>query len=526
MAPAEKNGLSWSVALWNFGAVLLFVLLLYWKTAVSIAEIWWRSATFAHGMVIIPIVIYLLWTRRHILAQLSPTPEPLGLVLAAVVTFSWFIGHAAGLQVLQQLSLVALVPVLVLTLLGSDVVRAVAFPLAYLFFVVPVGEVLIPTLQEVTSILAVRLLEWSGIPVYWQGLQLTTPAGNFEVAKACSGVRYLIASVALGTLYAYLVYRSYWRRIVFIALAVITPIVANGVRAYGIIMLAYLNDRKVAIDVDHFIYGWIFFGIVLLVLFRLGLFFQDTKADSMPARPPGNGVTKYRKRSKSAFMMTAIFSGVVIGLGPVAAAKLKTMQGSNGSELLTLLPEAPSGWRGPMDGQDLWQPELIGATRELLGSYEHREANILLFVAHYRQQTQGKELINSENRIYNRRDWTVAWVEDNYLMLPDGTRLSVVETQLVSRGKARLVWHWFDVAGHSTAKNIVAKLLELWAVLSGNARGSFLVAVALDYEGQMQEARKQLERFLAMVYRDLERCLVVHQAMAEVCVAAGTVGDK
>lgn len=72
--------------------------------------------------------------------------------------------------------------------------------------------------------------------MWWEGLYLSIPAGHFEVAEACSGLRYLMASVALGVLYAYLTYRSPWRRLAFVVLSMVMPIVANGIRAYGIVM--------------------------------------------------------------------------------------------------------------------------------------------------------------------------------------------------------------------------------------------------------------------------------------------------
>ena len=143
---------------------------------------------------------------------------------------------------LQQMALVEMATAIVWEVLGTEIARALVFPLGYLFFAVPLGEGLVPYLMDFTADFTVKALQFSGVPVYREALYFSIPSGNFEVVKACSGIRYLIASVALGTLYAYISYRSVSRRLLFIALAVLVPIVANGVRAYGIVMLAHLRN--------------------------------------------------------------------------------------------------------------------------------------------------------------------------------------------------------------------------------------------------------------------------------------------
>src|SRR3546814_1680397 len=133
---------------------------------------------------------------------------------------------------------------LFLLILGWRITRAALFPLAYLIFAVPFGVSIVPTLQDVTAQIVVHLLRLSGIPVFLDGYLIQIPSGYFLVAEACSGVRYLTVSLALGFLAAYLFLRSWRRRLFFIALSVVVPIAANGIRAYGIILLAHLSDYR------------------------------------------------------------------------------------------------------------------------------------------------------------------------------------------------------------------------------------------------------------------------------------------
>ena len=116
---------------------------------------------------------------------------------------------------------------------------SLAFPLLFLLFAVPFGEVFIAPLIEFTADFTVAAVQLTGIPVLRNGTRFDLPTGSWSVVEACSGVRYLISSVTLGCLYAYLTYRSTTRRALFVALSIVVPIIANGLRAYMIVMIGH-----------------------------------------------------------------------------------------------------------------------------------------------------------------------------------------------------------------------------------------------------------------------------------------------
>jgi exosortase len=97
--------------------------------------------------------------------------------------------------------------------LGWKVARRMTFPLLFLFFAVPFGEFTQPKLMDWTAYFTILGLRLTGIPVYSEGQNLVIPSGSWSVIEACSGVRYLIASVTVGTLFAYLTYHSLRRRL-------------------------------------------------------------------------------------------------------------------------------------------------------------------------------------------------------------------------------------------------------------------------------------------------------------------------
>ena len=270
------------------GAVTICaVLALLHETVFAIVETWWGSTNYNHGFLIVPICLYLAWTRREGLATVSPTPDLRGILLVLGAAFAWLLGNVTGTMVVQEFALVLLIQAIFVTVYGAAVFRVMVFPLFYLFLAVPVGDALVPGLQRVTAEICVWLLRGIGMPVFTDGNLISIPTGNFVVAEACSGARFLIASSAVGVLFAGLMYRSWPRRMVFLVVSLVVPILANGVRAFGIIWLAYISSNELALGIDHIVYGWIFFTLVTFVVLGLGSLLREPEIAFAGQPAPG-----------------------------------------------------------------------------------------------------------------------------------------------------------------------------------------------------------------------------------------------
>jgi exosortase A len=489
---------SWPLVAGVVGAVFIALLLLYFSTLTSITAIWWRSETFAHGMLIFPISAYMIWTRRQKLQQLQPRPRPIAVLLILLLAVGWLLARVADVLFAEQLLLIAMFSVMVWGLLGDRVVCTLAFPLAYLFFAVPFGEALIPPLQDFTAAFTVKGLQLSGIPVYWEGRYLSIPSGTFLVAEACSGLRYLIASVALGTLYAYLNYYSYRRRAVFIIASVIVPIIANGIRAYAIVTLAYLSNMKLATGIDHIIYGWIFFGIVMFLLFWVGSFWRETghpsSGSSLSRQPISTKIDEPYLVKR--LILTGITLVMAAGIGPASGVLLKTQRLA--ADCIVSVPGGQSDWVGPsIIPADIWEPDFQQADQSVRRIYLSSNSAVQLLVIYYQQEHQGVELISSQNHLYDSHRWRRVAESNRVIPLGDGD-LQVHETVMRSTNTLRVVWHWYDIASQLTVSPIKAKFLEAWAHLTGQIRGPMLIAVAADSAdgSETEKARALLLRFL------------------------------
>jgi exosortase len=176
------------------------------------------------------------------------------------------VGREIAINTIAQGGAVMALQGAVLALWGLRAGLVLAFPLAYAFVLVPFGDEIIPPLQMVTAEIATALTRWSGIETVASGILIDTPAGLFIVAEECSGVKFLVAMLALGLLVAHTCFASWNRRAWFLIACVVVPIIANGIRAWATIFLAQYVGAEAAGGFDHIVYGWFFFALVLALV--------------------------------------------------------------------------------------------------------------------------------------------------------------------------------------------------------------------------------------------------------------------
>lgn len=235
---ARREWRATGLALLLVGAAIL---LLYGTSFTSMVAIWARSETFTHGFVVPLISAWLVWRARQRIAPLAPGAGSGLDPGAASGGPPVALGEAASANAPGPVGGSAHPDLAFLALLGPRLAWRLAFPLA--FCSLPFRWANSPCRGSWTGMVdfAVAGLRFTGVPVYREGLSFVIPSGHWSVVEACSGVRYLLASTMVGTLFAYLNFRAPWRRLAFMALSVVVPIVANWARAYMIVMLGHLS---------------------------------------------------------------------------------------------------------------------------------------------------------------------------------------------------------------------------------------------------------------------------------------------
>ncbi len=271
---------AWQKPLLIVLGVWLSVILLFWSTFSTMVEVWASSRTFAHGLLVLPATLYLVSCFRERLAPLTPAPAGAGWIALAAVAATWLLGAAFHELLLQQIAVLTMLPAVVWALVGTAVVRAFAFPLGFLAFALPVGTSTEPWLQQFTAAFIVAGLHLVGIPLHWEGHLITLSSNSWEVVRDCGGLRYVLPGLALGYLYAGVVYRAAMRRTLFLVLSVALLILANGVRAYSIVLFDHLG---VAEGADHRLFSYTIYGLTIVFLFWLGLKWREPQPEPLSA---------------------------------------------------------------------------------------------------------------------------------------------------------------------------------------------------------------------------------------------------
>ena len=478
----------WREALMRLGIIWTAMLALFWRDAADMAAIWWNSSTFNHCLLIIPILWWLVDQRKAELAKLEPRPWALPLLWIAAAAFGWLLGDAAGVAFARHAGLVMLLQGSVALLLGSAVTRGLLFPLFYMFFLVPFGEEFVPALQTITADMCMWLLGLTGIPAHIDGIYIATPTALFRVAEACSGVKFLVAMVALGALVSNLCFKSWPRRIVFMAASIVIPIIANGLRAFATIYVAHHGNLDFAASFDHVVFGWVFFGIVIALVMAAGWPFFDRAADAQVI--DADRLKQFTGLPMKPVATIAALAAIV--LLPVGWSTYLANRASPVPAQIDL-PEVEGWTRVDYRPTHPWRPHFAKSNHMLLGRYRDAQGHeVDLAVAVYDRQSEGRELVGfGQGAAGGTSDWS--WIEG--CDAPTNARCERIGTKDQLH---REVISFYRVNGTTSGSGSAIKLATLKAKLLGGNQRAVAILVSAEQKGR-ENPRPAIDSFLKSI---------------------------
>jgi EpsI family protein len=332
---------------------------------------------------------------------------------------------------------------------------------------------MVPTLIDWTADFTVAAVRASGVPVLRDGTTFQIPTGAWSIVEACSGVRYLIASFTVGVLYAYLSYRTWTRRIAFVAASLMVPIVANWLRAYGIVMIGHLSNNRLAVGVDHIIYGWIFFGLVMLLLFWAGTLFREADAEPRVHAPrAANAQPGHAMRSAP-----AVFASVLLA-ALIAPGVLRALPQADMDHAVDATAPTLGDWQ-PVDERLIdWKPDFLPPRAAIASTYARGSERAGLYLAIYYDQDADSKLVSTANQLTPGEDRNVYATSERVRSIDVGGQpLEVRESKLRVRGERIVARRWYWIGGTVTASPVRAKLAQVRERLSGHGDAGAIVVV-------------------------------------------------
>jgi exosortase A len=489
---------------------IILIPLVLMPSTLSMIHVWTVNETFTHGFLILPISLWMLWQNIDNYRLMPIRPEPAVLLLIIPISMAWFVASVVDVQVVQHFALVFLIQTSVWLMLGRHAFMQLLSPLAYLIFMVPFGQGLIPVMMEFTANFTVTLIQFSGIPVYQDGLYFHLPSGNWSVVEECSGVRYLIASMALGTLFAYINYHSLKKRLIFILFAILVPILANGLRAYGIVMIGHLSDMQLATGVDHLVYGWVFFGIIIFLMFMVGMIWADRK-------PALHSEMEIKLEAQAPIKKPLVLMSITLALTAgllIYAQSLTSEHPSNdrNRQIELHMPAQFGPWQHEANEDFDWQPVIKNPTLSISHLYRSDNNQVQLDIGYFARQTNESEAVSTQNSVvpYGSDDWKKLRSVDLKL-----AEIAVSENEIQAPNQVKLlVWQWFQIGSYTTPSPYIAKVYDAFNQIVLQRNDAAYITMATPLSDDPGISRQILQEFWLHSSKDIH--LQIDQASNQI----------
>lgn len=483
-----------------FTITLAIWLILVYAPLYSAVEIWFVNEIYNHCFLVIPASIYLIYEKRFQIKWSDARMSWLALFFLSGQLLFYTLGTAADIQLFQHIAIFSMLPTLVWLFVGNTIAWQLKFPLLFVLFSIPVGEELIPFLQEVTADISVWMLELTGIPLFRSGLFIQIPQGKFVVAEACSGVSFLIASIVLGSLYAHMNLVSMRRRWFFVLLSVVFPILANAVRVYGIIYIGYKSDMTHAVGADHLIYGWFFFAFVLVCLFLLGEAIRRHEIRKQGTNDLSVVQTKIGTEDASKRVLELNHAGIKTSLLVVLALLIISTHLQN-FRMSNIELSGQAGINLAFDEfsqverrQSItWVPRYVNSSKEEMLYLRHEDLDFDVYYAYF--DGSGGEVVSSLNRLYEQERWTL--VENT----TGSVNTKSYNKQIVgsSLGTRKVLSFWYLVDGNMVRTKTKVKLHQLVQRLKGQQSHSAIIAVSVELNELGEPKHTDVENLIGLI---------------------------
>jgi len=275
VAPLAAERRSWLTRLpwWQGAALLALVAILYRSILARLFTQWLHDPNFSHGIFVPAFALFVIWQERQKLRSVESRPSWSGLAIIVFALVTVALGILGAELFLSRVSLLFLLAGMTVLFAGWPLFKALLFPWASLFLMIPIPALIFQKitfpLQMLASKLASATLPLAGVPVLREGNVIYLPAMPLEVAEACSGIRSLLSLLTLAIIYGYLMDSRRWVRVVLALASIPIAVIANSFRIFGTGLLVQYWDPQKGEGFFHTFSGWLIFVVSLFMMFAL-----------------------------------------------------------------------------------------------------------------------------------------------------------------------------------------------------------------------------------------------------------------
>jgi exosortase len=232
--------------------------------------------------------LFLLWWKREALLEVPKRFWGIALVLFAAAALLHIVGFVVQQTRVSFLGFILGLYGLLGVVWGPKLLRVISFPFFLLVFCMPLGssvEMITFPLRMLVTQLSVAISQYAlGIDVIRSGTLIfdSTQTFQYDVAPACSGIRSLVALLAVGTIYGVIGFSKLWKTILIVCAAAPLAVLANTARITTVILVGKVAGHDAGTFIEQKL-GFVTFPLAVLGMFLFGYLIRDRKAPGPPA---------------------------------------------------------------------------------------------------------------------------------------------------------------------------------------------------------------------------------------------------
>lgn len=423
MSPAVKRTLSTWHRCVIFTALAVSA---YFQTWIELIPHWTeKNATYTHGWLIAATSCWLVWQRKRDLSLLPATATIAAIPIVLGLSFVWLIASSANIFIAH----VALWPILALSIIwagaGRKAATLMAFPLALLYFAIPIWELLKAPLQIVASAVVGSITGALGVSAAVDGPYIILPNQTIYIALDCSGAHFLAVALAVGVLAGELRKDNIKTRMLIVCIAGILSMIFNWLRITLIVYAYYHDNLRTTLEtMGHLTFGWWVFGLDLIV-FAVVLRFVPPSEPPIRSLPTQRMSPRQARGNNSEIIIVAL---AALALPTLAWVLSQFAQYPDASER----PNLELGNQfAELSPYFLWTPAFEGTAWEYRTAIMTQSGSqIEIYANRYHQQKEGSELISKGSKLFDSLNFHATSSRTTTIPFATDRDISAIETRI------------------------------------------------------------------------------------------------
>ncbi|AGH80213.1 transmembrane protein EpsH [Psychromonas sp. CNPT3] len=447
---------------------LLIIATTHPQVILEISAEWWSNGPYSHGLLGFVLCAFCFWQKRHEMPKYQP--HYLGILGVVLSTGILLLADLSHLGQLQVLSFLLIFMALLCSVYGYPVLRILFIPLTILALTLPIWNILQIPLRELSTSISFFFIKLYGISVWRENYHILTPAGTFLVEQACSGLGFILASAIYALFIVHIKHISLRKGLYLFGFAIAIALLANWIRIISIIIIGSQTQMQHFVVQDHLTFGWLVFAVCFLITIYVASYCFDF---------PDKVIKPTTKIDTVAFKISCHYLLSISILLIFMSVLPHLIQARFDKDYRFKLPtfEHYKILGSQYKQSPNWAPNYIGASSTEFMFLMQNETLIQIYVANYRQQTQGKELIFIGNRLFTHKNWSI-WKTEKLAI--SGTLKNVnLLTLRKNKNRIRFIAFFYVINGHFMSSKNNVKIATILAALKGQP-GSSLIAISVD----------------------------------------------